>query len=209
MGNKKRDRGSDFRPRPRLRLNSQPQGATKLQIFMLGALAFFMRVFLYALVSLAECVGWGRGQEILSRQVLKSTGELRMSCSTGRLAASGCTACNSTAELAYSLHQSPALKTGKKKERKLKLLGLDIFRWGVGLPPGGAGAQKFGMSLDTKGKQAFWVGYPGILAGISQVCPKSLRKNSLCSILDSITPPPFWRLKTLAASSLDRRASNL
>ena len=42
-----------------------------------------------------------------------------------------------------------------KKEHKLKLLGPDIFRWDGGLPREGVGANKFGMSLETKGNQIF------------------------------------------------------
>ena len=47
-----------------------------------------------------------------------------------------------------------------KKEHKPKLLGLDIFRWGAGLPPEGVGAKKFGVSLGAKGEQTFWLDIP-------------------------------------------------
>ena len=64
---------------------------------------------------------------------------------------------------------NPGPISGKKKEHKPKLLGLDmiIFRWGGGLPRERVGAEKFGMSFETQGNQTFrrdipgfWPGYP-------------------------------------------------
>ena len=43
----------------------------------------------------------------------------------------------------------------QEKGTQPKLLGPDILRWGWGLPRAGVGARKFGMSLETKGKQTF------------------------------------------------------
>ena len=40
--------------------------------------------------------------------------------------------------------------SGKKKEPKPKLFGLDIFGWGGGLPHEGVGAKKFGMSFEPR-----------------------------------------------------------
>ena len=40
----------------------------------------------------------------------------------------------------------------EEREPKPKLFGLDIFRWGGGLPSEGAGAKKFCMSLESPGK---------------------------------------------------------
>ena len=42
------------------------------------------------------------------------------------------------------------LGSGRKKEHRPKLLGLDIFRWGGGLPHKGVGAKKFDMCLETR-----------------------------------------------------------
>ena len=46
----------------------------------------------------------------------------------------------------------------------------------------GWGPKSSVMSFETQGKN-FLAGYPGIFAGISRGHPKSLRENSLCSIL--------------------------
>ena len=53
-----------------------------------------------------------------------------------------------------------------------KLFGPDIFGWGGGLPREGAGAKKFGMSLETREIKLFWWDMPGFLAGY----PGSARK---------------------------------
>ena len=55
--------------------------------------------------------------------------------------------------------------SGKKKEHKPKLLGLDICRWGGSLPREGVGGKKFGISLETGDIKFFLAGYPGILLG--------------------------------------------
>ena len=56
--------------------------------------------------------------------------------------------------------------SGTKNEPKPKLLSLDIFRWGRGLPHEGVGAKKFGMPLETREIKLFFLaGYPGILPG--------------------------------------------
>ena len=81
--------------------------------------------------------------------------------------------------------KSPPRLSGKKKETKPKLFGPDIFRWDRGLPREGVGAKKFGMSLETQGKQNFWRDVPGFFRDFSGICrgrPGSLRKRSLCSI---------------------------
>ena len=75
------------------------------------------------------------------------------------------------------------LSSGKKKEPKPKLFGPDIFGWGGGLPREGVGTKRFGVSfLRSPVKPNCLAGYPGILAGICQVCLNILRKTSLCSI---------------------------
>ena len=75
------------------------------------------------------------------------------------------------------------LSTRKKNEPKPKLVGPDIFGRGGGLPREGVGAKKFGMSLETREVQFFFGGISLDFAGISQGCPKSLRKKGSCSIL--------------------------
>ena len=52
-----------------------------------------------------------------------------------------------------------------KKEPKPKLLGTDIFGRGGGLPREGVGAEKFGMSLETRETKLFWRDIPGFLPG--------------------------------------------
>ena len=54
------------------------------------------------------------------------------------------------------------LFSGKKKEPKPKLIGPDIFGWGRGLPREGVGAEKFGMSLQTRETKHFWRDIPGV-----------------------------------------------
>ena len=68
------------------------------------------------------------------------------------------------------------LRSGKKKEHKLKLLGPDTFQWGGGLLPEGAGVKNFGMSPETHGKQIFWQDIPGFSRDIPGR-PKILSKK--------------------------------
>ena len=74
-----------------------------------------------------------------------------------------------------------SLLSDKKKEPKPKLFGPDIFRWGGGLPCEGVGAEKFGMSLETKETKLFWRDNPGFCWDIPEV-PEKFEKKSLCSI---------------------------
>ena len=67
--------------------------------------------------------------------------------------------------------------TGKKKEHKLKLFGPDIFRCGGDLPREGVGAKKFGMSLETQGKQTFGWENPASFARISRGAPEKFEKT--------------------------------
>ena len=69
-------------------------------------------------------------------------------------------------------HLNPPPKSGKKKEPKPKLFGPDIFGWGGGLPSEGAGAKKFGMSLETQEAQTFWRDIPGFWRDIPGVPEK-------------------------------------
>ena len=72
-----------------------------------------------------------------------------------------------------------------KKEYKLKLLGPDMFRWGGargGLPRQGGKGQKIPHVLRNPGKTDFWVGYPGMFAGMPRAPGKFERKH-VCSIL--------------------------
>ena len=53
---------------------------------------------------------------------------------------------------------------------------------GGGLPREGVGAEKFGMSLETRETTLFWRDIPGFCRDIPDV-PKKFEKISLCSIL--------------------------
>ena len=55
------------------------------------------------------------------------------------------------------------------------------------------GGQKVRYVPRNPGKPNFLAGYPGIFAGISLKCPKSLRKKSLCSILVPYCSPSDGR----------------
>ena len=64
----------------------------------------------------------------------------------------------------------------RKKEHKPKLLSLDIFRWGRGLPREGVGAKKFGMCLETREIKLFWRDIPGYCRDIPGV-PEKFEKT--------------------------------
>ena len=72
--------------------------------------------------------------------------------------------------------------SGKKKEPKPELFGLDIFRWGGGLPCKRVGAKKFGMSLEAQETKLFWRDIPGFCRDIPGV-PEKFEKKGLCLIL--------------------------
>ena len=55
-------------------------------------------------------------------------------------------------------------RSGTKKEPKPKLLSLDIFWWGRGLPRARVGP-KVRYVPRNQGNQTFLAGYPGILLG--------------------------------------------
>ena len=74
--------------------------------------------------------------------------------------------------------------SGKKKEPKPKLLGPDILRWDGSLPREGVGAEKFGMSLETRETKLFWRDIPGFGWDIPEV-PEKLETKSLCSVFVS------------------------
>ena len=48
----------------------------------------------------------------------------------------------------------------QEKGAQRQTLRPDIFRWGGGLPREGVGVKKFGMSLETHGKQTVWRDIP-------------------------------------------------
>ena len=77
---------------------------------------------------------------------------------------------------------SKVQESGKEREPKPKLFGLDIFGWGGGLPHEGAGAKKFGMSLETREIKLFWRDIPGFCQGIPEA-PEKFEKIKSCSIL--------------------------
>ena len=62
--------------------------------------------------------------------------------------------------------------SGKTKEPKPKLFGPDILGWGGGLPREGVGAEKFGMSLETRETKLSWRDIPGFWRDITAVPEK-------------------------------------
>ena len=67
-----------------------------------------------------------------------------------------------------------------------RVLSLDIFRWGRGLPHEGVGTKKFGMLLETREIKLFWRDIPIILPGYPGGAPEKFeRKKSLGSIFVS------------------------
>ena len=58
-----------------------------------------------------------------------------------------------------------------------KLLSLDIFRWGRGLPREGVGAKKFGMSLETREIKLFGRDIPGFCRDIPEEPEKFEKKR--------------------------------
>ena len=69
-----------------------------------------------------------------------------------------------------------------KEERKPKILSLDIFRWGRGLPREGVRAKKFSISLlETREIKLSGRDIPGFCWDIPAV-PEKFEKTSLCSI---------------------------
>ena len=67
--------------------------------------------------------------------------------------------------------------SGTRKEPKPKLLSLDIFRWGWGLPHEGVGAKKFGKSLETSKIKLFWRDIPGFCWDIPATPEKFEKKK--------------------------------
>ena len=72
----------------------------------------------------------------------------------------------------------------QEKRAQTQTFGSGYFQWGGGLPREWGGGHKVRYVPRSPGKPNFvWdipgfcVGYPGILAGISRGCPKSLRKK--------------------------------
>ena len=70
------------------------------------------------------------------------------------------------------------LQSGKRRNPKPKLFGLDILGWGGGLPTRRGGGQKFRMWLENQENR--------ILGGISRGCPKSLTKKVCVQFLSPI-----------------------
>ena len=68
---------------------------------------------------------------------------------------------------------SGLVRERKRKEHKPKLLSLDIFRWGRGLPREGVGAKKFGTPPRNQGNQIFfWRDIPGFCRDILELSEK-------------------------------------
>ena len=66
-----------------------------------------------------------------------------------------------------------------KNEHKPKILSPDHFGWGGGLPREGVGANKFGMSLETREIKLFWRDIPGFRRDIPGVPEKFEKKKCL------------------------------
>ena len=77
------------------------------------------------------------------------------------------------------------LKSGKKNEPKPKLFGPDVFGWGGGLPREGVGAEKFGMSIETREIKLFWPDVPGFCRDIPEV-PEKFEKKKFVFIFGSL-----------------------
>ena len=73
-----------------------------------------------------------------------------------------------------------SLNQARKKEHKPKLLGPDIFQWGVGLPREGVGRKKLSM-LSQPTETKLLGGISQDFAGMSWGCPKRLRKKFVCN----------------------------
>ena len=69
----------------------------------------------------------------------------------------------------------------KKKETKPKLFGPDIFHKGRGLSREGVGADKLGMSFETREIKLFWRDIPGFCRDKPEM-PEKFEEKSLCSI---------------------------
>ena len=81
----------------------------------------------------------------------------------------------------------------KKKEPKPKLFGPDIFGWGGGLPREGVGAEKFGMSLETRETKLFRRDIPGFCRDIPEV-PEKFEKKKFVFNFRSLFCASFWVL---------------
>ena len=80
-----------------------------------------------------------------------------------------------------TFHRENQQKSGKKKEPKPKLFGPDIFGWGGGLPREWVGAEKFGMSLETRETKLFWRDIPGFCRDIPEGgVPEKFEQKNVC-----------------------------
>ena len=68
-------------------------------------------------------------------------------------------------------------RSGRKKERKPKLFGPDIFQWGRGLPRERVGAKKFDTSLETREIKLLGRDIPGFCRDIPEVPEKFENKK--------------------------------
>ena len=79
--------------------------------------------------------------------------------------------------LSKSCSSLSSLTSGTRKEPKPKLLTLDIFHLGRGLPREGVGAKKFGMLLETREIKHFWRDIPGCCRDIPELPEKFEKKK--------------------------------
>ena len=96
------------------------------------------------------------------------------------------------------------IKSGKKKEPKPKLVGTAIFGWGGGLPSEGLGAEKFGMSLETRETKLFWRDIPGFCQDIPEV-PEKFEKKKFVFNFRSLSKRKRRIQNAFAASTPHRR----
>ena len=78
-----------------------------------------------------------------------------------------------------AFHSPSHLSSGKKEEPKPKLLGLDIFGWGGGLPRQAVGAKRFGMSFKTQ-KTKLFVGISRDFCWDIPGVPEKAEKKEVC-----------------------------
>ena len=102
-----------------------------------------------------------------------------------------------------------ANSSGKKKEPKPKLFGPGILRWGGGLPREGVGAEKLGMSLETRETKLFWWDILGFCRDIPEVPEKFEKKKFVFNFRSLVLTRPENSLANLGHQlSLKRKAAN-
>ena len=94
--------------------------------------------------------------------------------------------------------------TGRKKEPKSKLFGLDIFQWGRGLPRERVGAKKFDTSLETREIKLFVRDIPGFCRDIPGV-PEKFEKKKFVFNFRSLMICSFVLIPRIRHVAMSRR----